>query len=130
MRMELQNRNSATAQNKIQTDHDEDIDNKNSVKTHPKNTMQKKVQNEPKTAGCEPDGRNGAKIRKRGFFHSPIFHITCIIRNLYDQKIRPSTLSPRQRSEKIRRVLDSFPEGSVPCYSGSGVVSKYAQIAS
>lgn len=135
--MELQNRNSATAQNKIQTDHDEDIETeigkqitKNSAKTHPKNTMQKKAQNEPKTAGCEPDGRNGAKIRKRGLFHSPIFHITCIIRNLYDQKIRPSTLSPQQRSEKNRRVIDPFPEGSVPCYSGSGVVSKYAQIAS
>lgn len=137
MGMELQNENSATAQNKIQTNHDEDIETetrkqitKNSVKTHPKNTMQKKAQNEPKTAGCEPDGRNGAKIRKRGLFHSPVFHITCIIRNLYNQKIRPSTLSPRQRSEKIRRVIDSFPEGSVTCYSGSGVVSKYAQIAS
>lgn len=107
--MELQNRNSATAQNKIQTNHDEDIETeigkqitKNSAKTHPKNTMQKKAQNEPKTAGCEPDGRNGAKIRKRGLFRSPIFHITCIIRNLYNQKIRPSTLSPRQRPEIIR----------------------------
>ena len=114
MRMELQNGNSATAQNKIQTNHDEDIETetrkqitKNSVKTHPKNML-----------------------LKRGLFHSPVFHITCIIRNLYNQKIRPSTLSPRQRSEKIRRVIDSFPEGSVPCYSGSGVVSKYAQIAS
>lgn len=81
---------------------------KNSVKTHPKNTMQKKAQNGPKTAGCEPDGRNGAKIRKRGLFHSPIFHITCIIRNLYDQKIRPSTLSPRQRSEKFGGSLTLF----------------------
>ena len=99
--MELQNGNSETAQNKIQTDHDEDIETetwkqitKNSVKTHPKNTMQKKAQNEPKTAGREPDGRNGAKIRKRGLFHSPIFHITCIIRNLCNQKIRPSSLFP------------------------------------
>ena len=111
----MQNRNSATAQNKIQTDHDEDIETeigkqitKNSAKTHPKNTMQKKAQNEPKTAGCEPDGRNGAKIRKRGLFHSPIFHITCIIRNLYNQKIRPSTLSPRQRSEKFGGSLTLF----------------------
>ena len=137
MRMELQNGNSATAQNKIQTNHDEDIETetrkqitKNSVKTHPKNMLQKKAQSGLMVAGCEPDGRNGAKILKRGLFHSPVFHITCIIRNLYNQKIRPSTLSPRQRSEKIRRVIDSFPEGSVPCYSGSGVVSKYAQIAS
>lgn len=103
----MQNGNSATAQNKIQTNHDEDIETetgkqitKNSVKTHPKNTMQKKAQNEPKTAGCEPDGRNGAKIRKRGLFHSPVFHITCIIRNLYNQKIRPSTLSPRGSGRK------------------------------
>lgn len=131
MGMELQNENSATAQNKIQTNHDEDIETetrkqitKNSVKTHPKNTMQKKAQNEPKTAGCEPDGRNGAKIRKRGLFHSPIFHITCIIRNLYNQKIRPSTLSPRQRSEKIRRVIDSFPEGSVPRAIPAAVLSQ------
>lgn len=50
MGMELQNGNSATAQNKIQTNHDEDIETetrkqitKNSVKTHPKNTMQKKA---------------------------------------------------------------------------------------
>ena len=102
----MQNGNSATAQNKIQTNHDEDIKTeigkqitKNSVKIHPKNTMQKKAQNEPKTAGWEPDGRNGAKIRKRGLFHSPIFHITCIIRNLYNQKSDPP-LSPRGSGQK------------------------------
>ena len=81
---------------------------KNSVKTHPKNAMQKKAQNKLKTAGCEPDGRNGAKIRKRGLFHSPIFHITCIIRNLYNQKIRPSALSPRLRSEKFGGSMTLF----------------------
>lgn len=88
MGMELQNGNSATAQNKIQTNHDEDIETetgKQITKKQCKNTSKehhaKKAQNEPKTAGCEPDGRNGAKIRKRGLFHSPIFHITRIIRN-------------------------------------------------
>ena len=30
-----------------------------------------------------------AKSEKRGFFHFPIFHITCIIRNIRNQKIRP-----------------------------------------
>ena len=30
-----------------------------------------------------------AKSEKRGFFHFPIFHITCIIRNICNQKIRP-----------------------------------------
>lgn len=50
MGMALQNGNSAMAQNKIQTNHDEDIETetrkqitKNGVKTHPKNTMQKKA---------------------------------------------------------------------------------------
>ena len=99
--MELQNGNSATAQNKIQTHHDEDIETetgkqitKNSEKTHPKNTMQKKAQKEPKTAGCEPGGRNGAKIRKRGLFHSPMFRITCIIRNDINFKNRGPLLLP------------------------------------
>ena len=50
--------------------------------------MQKKAQNAPKTAGCEPDGRNGAKIWKRGLFHSPIFRTTCIIRNIIKIKNR------------------------------------------
>lgn len=91
MGMELQNGNSATAQNKIQTNHDEDIETeigkqitKNSVKTHPKNTMQKKAQNEPKTAGCEPDGRNGAKIRKR------VFLLPCISHNVHYTKLAQS----------------------------------------
>lgn len=30
----------------------------------------------------EPSGLNWQKLEKRGFFHSPVFHITCIIRNL------------------------------------------------
>lgn len=30
----------------------------------------------------EPSGLNWQKLEKRGLFHSPIFHITCIIRNL------------------------------------------------
>ena len=56
--------------------------------------MQKKAQNEPKTAGREPDGRNGAKIRKRGLFHSPIFRITYIIRNDTNFKNRGLLLLP------------------------------------
>lgn len=30
----------------------------------------------------EPSGLNWQKLEKRGFFHSPVFHITCIIRNM------------------------------------------------
>lgn len=77
--MELQNRNSATAQNKIQTDHDEDIETeigkqitKNSAKTHPKNTMQKKVQNEPRRLDVSRMAETERKSGKEGFF-TPLY---------------------------------------------------------
>ena len=36
-----------------------------------------------------PQTAEKAESEKRGLFHSPIFHITCIIRNICNQKIRP-----------------------------------------
>lgn len=76
----MQNRNLVTAQNKIQTDHDEDIETeigkqitKNSVKTHPKNTMQKKVQNEPRRLDVSRMAETERKSGKEGFFTPPYF---------------------------------------------------------
>ena len=81
--------------------------------------MQKKAQNEPKTAGREPDGRNGAKIRKRGLFHSPIFHITCIIRNIDNQKNRSPLSSTFE-----------FGDPFVSASSGTGSFCRYISFCS
>lgn len=72
MGMELQNGNSATAQNKIQRNRNLKTDNKNSVKTHPKNTMQKKAQMGPRRLDESRMAETERKSGKEGFF-TPLY---------------------------------------------------------
>lgn len=57
-------------------------------------------------------GVHWQKLEKRGFFHSPIFHITCIIRNVYHFKNRPFSLLPRCGFRNFKGSAPSLPENS------------------
>ena len=50
-------------------------------------------------------GVHWQKLEKRGFFRSPIFHITCIIRNVYHFKNRPFSLFFRAAASEISKGL-------------------------
>ena len=103
-----------------------------------------KLQKADKTAlrsAKGPQTAEKAESEKRGLFHSPIFHITCIMRNMCNQKIQVSSLFRfrvwRPVCECIvwnRIVLSvhlffQFRESPASC-SDCGCVPKYSQIAS
>lgn len=50
-------------------------------------------------------GFNWKKLEESGFFHFPIFHITCIIRNAYHFKNRPFSLFFRAAASEISKGL-------------------------
>ena len=103
-----------------------------------------KLQKADKTAlrsAKGPQAAEKAESEKRGLFHSPIFHITCIIRNICNQKTGFLSLPlsssetrlwvhrlERDRSAGISLFVQ-FRESPASC-SDCGCVPKYSQIAS
>ena len=72
----------------IENDSKKELQQQNANEMH--QTL-KKLQKAVKTALRSAKGSQTAEkaeSEKRGFFRSPIFHITCIIRNVRNQKIR------------------------------------------
>ena len=103
-----------------------------------------KLQKADKTAlrsTKDPQTAEKAESEKRGLFHSPVFHITCIIRNICNQKTGLLSL-PLSSSEtrlwvhRLERdrsagtsLFVQFRESPASC-SDCGCVPKYSQIAS
>ena len=70
--------------------------NQNAEKTDQEYTNCIHTAKRPLELKIEPSGLNWQKLEKRELFHSPIFHITCIIRNMHNQKTEAALLSFRQ----------------------------------
>ena len=103
-----------------------------------------KLQKADKTALRSAEGpqtAEKAESEKRGLFHSPVFHITCIMRNICNQKTGLLSLL-RSSLETCLRVhcmeqdrsagtslFVQFRESPASC-SDCGCVPKYSQIAS
>ena len=65
---------------------------------HSNNTTVQNPKNRPSQPKRLRSRRKGPKPEKEGFFHSPIFRITCIIRNIIkNQKQRPPSPAFRHR---------------------------------
>ena len=103
-----------------------------------------KLQKADKTASRSakgPQTAEKAESEKRGLFHSPIFHITCIIRNVCNQKTRSPLSSTFEFGDPFVSASSGtgsfcryisfvqFRESPASC-SDCGCVPKYSQIAS
>lgn len=88
-----------------------------------------------------PQTAEKAESEKRGRFHSPVFHITCIIRNACNQKNRSPLSSTFEFGDPFVSASSGtgsfcryisfvqFRESPASC-SDCGCVPKYSQIAS
>lgn len=128
----------------IENDSKKELQQQNANEMHQTMKNDEKLQKAAKTAlrsAKGPQTAEKAESEKRGLFHSPIFHITCIIRNVCNQKSRSplsSTfefgdpfVSASSETGSFCRYISfvQFRESPASC-SDCGCVPKYSQIAS
>ena len=103
----------------IENDSKKELQQQNAIEMH--QTM-KKLQKADKTAlrsAKGPQTAEKAESEKRGLFHFPIFHITCIIRNVCNQKSRSPLSSTFE-----------FGDPFVSASSGTGSFCRYISFCS
>ena len=126
----------------IENDSEKELQQQNANEMHQKMKNCKKAAKTALRSAKGPQTAEKAESEKRGLFHSPIFHITCIIRNVRYQKNRsplPSTFefgAPLVKCIVWNRIVlpvllffVQFRESPASC-SDCGCVPKYSQIAS
>ena len=97
-------------------------DSKKELQQQNANEMHQKLQKADKTAlqsAKGPQTAEKAESEKRGLFHSPIFHITCIIRNVCNRKSRSPLSSTFE-----------FGDPFVSASSGTGSFCRYISFCS
>ena len=103
----------------IENDSEKELQQQNANEMHQKMKNCKKADKTALRSAKGPQTAEKAESEKRGRFHSPVFHITCIIRNICNQKNRsplPSTFE--------------FGDPFVSASSGTGSFCRYISFCS
>ena len=83
----------------IENDSEKELQQQNANEMHQTMKNCKKADKTALRSVKGPQAAEKAESEKRGLFHSPIFHITCIIRNACNQKSRSPLSSTFEFSE-------------------------------
>ena len=127
----------------IENDSEKELQQQNANEMHQTMKNCKKADKTESRSAKGPQTAEKAESEKRGLFHSPVFHITCIIRNACNPKNQVSSLSLLLSSSETRlwvhrleqdrsagtSLFVQFRESPASC-SDCGCVPKYSQIAS
>lgn len=85
----------------IENDSEKELQQQNANEMHQTMKNCKKADKTALQSAKGPQTAEKAESEKRGFFRSPMFHITCIIRNICNQK-NPGLLSLPLSSSETR----------------------------
>lgn len=86
----------------IENDSEKELQQQNANEMHQTMKNCKKADKTESRSAKGPQTAEKAESEKRGLFHSPVFHITCIIRNACNPKNQVSSLSLLLSSSETR----------------------------
>ena len=104
----------------IENDSEKELQQQNANEMHQTMKNCKKADKTESRSAKGPQTAEKAESEKRGLFHSPVFHITCIIRNACNPKNQVSSLSS----------TFEFGDPFVSASSGTGSFCRYISFCS